>query len=87
MGLQGKVYLVGAGPGDRKLVTLRGMELIRAADVILYDRLVNPDLLQWAKPNAELIFCGKSPRKHTMKQEEINDMLVGKAKKASGSSV
>lgn len=53
---KGKVYLVGAGPGDPKLITVYGMECIQQADVILYDRLVNDELLKFAKEDAELIF-------------------------------
>lgn len=77
---QGKVYIVGAGPGDPKLITVYGLECIQQADVILYDRLVNKALLQHAKPDAELIFCGKEPGKHHLIQEEIHTLLVAKAK-------
>lgn len=76
----GKVYLVGAGPGDPKLITVRGLECIKEADVIIYDRLANPELLEHAKDKAEKIFCGKFPKKHTLRQEEINELLVQKAK-------
>jgi uroporphyrin-III C-methyltransferase len=75
----GKVYLVGAGPGDPKLITLRGLECIQQADVIIYDRLANPELLHYAKPEVELIYCGKLPDHHTLRQEEINQLLVTKA--------
>lgn len=75
----GLVYLVGAGPGDPKLITLRGLECIKKADVIVYDRLSSPRLLSFAKPGAELIYAGKSPVRHTLKQEEINQVLVEKA--------
>jgi len=77
----GKVYLVGAGPGDPELITVKGLRCIEQADVILYDRLVNPELLQYAKPKAELIFCGKLPHHHAMKQELINQTLVKHAKR------
>ena len=60
---KGRVYLVGAGPGDPKLITVYGMECIQKADVILYDRLVSEELLKYAKDDAELIFCGKHARK------------------------
>ncbi|MBM7563793.1 uroporphyrinogen-III C-methyltransferase [Paenibacillus sacheonensis] len=73
---KGKVYLVGAGPGDPKLITLRGMECIRACDVIVYDRLASPRLLRYLKPEAEKIYVGKLPDRHTMKQEDINQLLV-----------
>ena len=72
----GKVYLVGAGPGDPDLITVKGLRCIEQADVILYDRLVNPELLQHAKADAQLIYCGKLPHYHTMKQETINHFLV-----------
>jgi uroporphyrin-III C-methyltransferase len=72
----GKVYLVGAGPGDPKLITVRGVECIQEADVIAYDRLANPELLNYAKPNAELIYVGKLPGRHSLPQDEINRLLV-----------
>jgi uroporphyrin-III C-methyltransferase len=75
----GTVYLVGAGPGDIKLITVYGMECIKKADVIAYDRLINQELLQFAKEGAELIFVGKSPGRHALIQEEIHDLLVEKA--------
>lgn len=75
----GLVYLVGAGPGDPKLITLRGLECLKKADVVVYDRLSSPRLLSFAKPDAELIYAGKSPVRHTLKQEEINQVLVEKA--------
>lgn len=72
----GKVYLVGAGPGDPRLITLRGVECLRAAEVVVYDRLASPDLLEHAPADAERIFVGKGPRQHTMSQDEINALLV-----------
>ncbi len=75
----GKVYLVGAGPGDPKLITVYGLECIQKADVIAYDRLVNPKLLEYASDTAELIYCGKSPGKHHLIQEEIHKLLVKKS--------
>lgn len=75
----GTVYLVGAGPGDPKLLTVYGLECIQKSDVIAYDRLVNPKLLEYAKDTAELIFCGKSPGKHHLIQDEIHMLLVDKA--------
>ncbi|WP_322907951.1 uroporphyrinogen-III C-methyltransferase [Paenibacillus campi] len=74
--MTGKVYLVGAGPGALKLITLRGWECIARADAIVYDRLASPRLLKQAKPGAEKIYVGKLPDRHTMKQEEINQLLV-----------
>ncbi len=73
---KGKVYLVGAGPGDPKLITVRGLEAIQKADVIVYDRLASPRLLKHRKQGARLIFVGKLPDKHMLKQEEINQLLV-----------
>ncbi|KMY50207.1 uroporphyrinogen-III C-methyltransferase [Peribacillus loiseleuriae] len=77
----GKVYLVGAGPGDPDLITVKGLRCLKEADVILYDRLVNPELLQYAKDGAQLVYCGKLPHYHTMKQETINHFIVKYAKK------
>jgi uroporphyrin-III C-methyltransferase len=76
---KGKVYLVGAGPGDPKLITVYGKECIEKADVILYDRLVNKQLLEYAHKNTELIFCGKQPGKHELIQEQIHELLISKA--------
>lgn len=76
---QGKVFLVGAGPGDPKLITVKGMECLQEADVIAYDRLVNKELLSYSKQGAELIFCGKLPGRHALIQEQINQLLVEKA--------
>jgi len=75
----GKVYLVGAGPGDPKLITLKGYESIKKADVIVYDRLAHPSLLNHAREDAEKIYVGKLPDRHTLQQEEINLLLVHKA--------
>jgi len=75
----GKVYLIGAGPGDVKLITLKGLECINKADVIVYDRLANPRLLYHKKPKAQLIYVGKSPDRHTLNQDEINKILVREA--------
>ncbi len=75
-----KVYIVGAGPGDVELITLKGLRAIKEADVILYDRLLNEELLTYAKPGADLVFCGKLPNRHAMIQEHINESLVRYAK-------
>ncbi|WP_431800849.1 uroporphyrinogen-III C-methyltransferase [Halobacillus andaensis] len=75
-----KVYLVGAGPGDPELITLKAQKCIQEADVILYDRLVNKALLEHAKPDVDLVFCGKHPQFHIVKQETINHLLVKYAK-------
>jgi uroporphyrin-III C-methyltransferase len=76
----GKVYLVGAGPGDPELITLKGVRCIQEADVILYDRLISKELLNYAKAGADLIYCGKLPNYHTLKQETINRFLVKHAR-------
>ncbi|WP_110927950.1 uroporphyrinogen-III C-methyltransferase [Bacillus massiliglaciei] len=76
-----KVYIVGAGPGDPDLITVKGMKCIQEADVILYDRLVNKELLNYAKAGVELINCGKLPDFHLLQQETINRLLVKYAKK------
>ena len=76
----GKVYLVGAGPGDLGLVTLRAKECIEQADVIVYDHLANPEMLGWAREDAEVIYAGKEAGKHALKQDEINALLIEKAR-------
>ena len=75
----GKVYLVGAGPGDPGLITVRARQLIETADVIVYDYLANERLLDWARPEAERIFVGKSPGRHSKPQEEIEAILIEQA--------
>jgi len=81
----GKVYLVGAGPGDEGLITLRAVELLRTAQCVIYDRLVNPALLRYAPADAELIDVGKHPGrpaaagKHSVKQAQINELLINRA--------
>ncbi len=74
------VSLVGAGPGDPGLITVRGREVLEKADVVVYDNLVNPHLLRQARPEAELIYVGKQAGRHTMTQEAINELLVGLAR-------
>jgi uroporphyrinogen III methyltransferase / synthase len=76
----GKVYLVGAGPGDVKLITLRGLELIQKADVIIYDFLVNKELLAFARSDTEIIYVGKQASKHELPQKDINTLIASKAK-------
>jgi len=75
----GIVYLVGAGPGDPGLITLKALELIRSADVIVYDYLAGSSFIAEARPDAELIYVGKKGRDHTLEQEDINQLLVRKA--------
>ncbi|MFC0212625.1 uroporphyrinogen-III C-methyltransferase [Paenibacillus chartarius] len=73
---KGKVYLIGAGPGDPKLITVRGLEAIKKADVIVYDRLATPRLLLHRREGAKLVYVGKTKDKHMMKQEDINRLLA-----------
>lgn len=77
---QGFVYLVGAGPGDYGLISIKAIECIKKADTIVYDRLADDRLLDHARPNVELIYVGKASSDHTMRQEDINQLLVDKAK-------
>src|SRR5258706_1771812 len=77
---KGMVFLVGAGPGDAGLLTLRGAELLAGADVVVYDALVNSDLLKLAPAGAEIIFGGKRSGKSTMPQDELNRLLISKAR-------
>ncbi len=72
----GKVYLVGAGPGDPDLITRKALRCLRMADVVLYDRLASPLLLEETRAGAVRVFVGKMPRLHAMEQEDINRMLV-----------
>lgn len=80
MNLNGMVYLVGAGPGDAGLLTLRGAELLRRADVVVYDALVNSELLQLAPKSAEVIYGGKRAKERAISQVELNAILISKAK-------
>jgi uroporphyrinogen III methyltransferase/synthase len=77
---KGIVYLVGAGPGDAGLLTVRGAELLARAGVVVYDALVNKELLRLAPPEAELIFAGKRSSDHAIPQEQLNQLLVDKAR-------
>src|SRR5687768_14513194 len=77
--MTGKVYLVGAGPGDPGLMTVKGLELVRRADVIAFDRLIPLGILDEARPDAERVDVGKLPQKHRLSQDEINVMLVERA--------
>ncbi|GAB6098513.1 uroporphyrinogen-III C-methyltransferase [Halanaerocella petrolearia] len=77
--MAGKVYLVGAGPGDQALITIKGQAAIREADVVLYDRLANDNLLKEAREEAELFYVGKKSNHHYRTQEEINQLLIDKA--------
>ncbi|PIE60880.1 MAG: uroporphyrinogen-III C-methyltransferase [Desulfobacterales bacterium] len=76
----GKVYLIGAGPGDPGLLTIKAKECIETADVVVYDYLASPYLLEYAHKNAEIIYVGKKGGDHTLTQDKINRLLVDKAK-------
>ena len=76
----GMVYLVGAGPGDPDLVTLKAIKALGKADVVVYDRLSNPELLSYAPDSAEHIYVGKKPGKPSAKQDQINAILISKAR-------
>ncbi|WP_217175613.1 uroporphyrinogen-III C-methyltransferase [Coraliomargarita akajimensis] len=81
MSEKGKVYLIGAGPGDPGLVTVRARQLIETADCIVYDYLANPKLMDWARPEAERIYVGKRSGLHSIPQDEIEEILVDRANK------
>ena len=78
--MAGMVYLVGAGPGDYRLISIKAVDCLKMADVVVYDRLADDRILRWAPENAEYIYVGKASSNHTMKQEDINQLLVDKAK-------
>src|SRR5258708_37146618 len=78
--MPGMVYLIGAGPGDPGLITVKGLQALRSADVIIYDRLAPAELLAEAKPGAELIDAGKRADNHTLSQREVNPRLIEKAR-------
>ena len=77
---QGKVYLVGAGPGDPGLMTVKGLDCLRHGDVVIYDRLVDESILNEARPDAEKIYVGKASNHHTLEQEKMNHLLIQKAR-------
>jgi uroporphyrinogen III methyltransferase/synthase len=77
---KGKVYLVGAGPGDPGLLTLKATECLARADVVVYDYLANQAFLNYADDHTELIYVGKTGGSHTMSQQEINRLMVDKAR-------
>jgi uroporphyrinogen III methyltransferase/synthase len=76
----GKVYLVGAGPGDPGLITVKGLACLKQADVVVYDRLVDETILNEAHPEAEKIYVGKADRLHILDQDSINQLLLEKAR-------
>jgi uroporphyrinogen III methyltransferase/synthase len=77
---KGKVYIIGAGPGDAGLITLKAIDCLREADVVIYDYLVSKDLLKYARADARFIYAGKQGGAHTLSQWQINDLLVKEAK-------
>src|SRR5699024_12822212 len=79
---QGIVYLVGAGPGDPELITVKGANILNEADVIVYDRLANPELFSMASGDSEHIYVGKRPDKPSVQQSQINHILIPKAREA-----
>ena len=76
----GKVFLVGAGPGDPGLMTVKGLDFLRMADVVIYDRLIDGSILKEVRPEAEKIYVGKEASFHTLDQESINALLLNKAR-------
>jgi len=76
----GKVYLVGAGPGDPELLTVKAARVLSEADVVLYDRLICEEILSLTKPDCKLIYVGKESGRHTLPQQEINRLLLLYAK-------
>jgi uroporphyrin-III C-methyltransferase len=77
----GKVYLTGAGPGDMELLTLKALRVIKEADVIIYDRLANPQILKEAKDGCEFVYVGKEDGRHIMPQDDINETIYQNALK------
>jgi siroheme synthase len=75
----GKIYLIGAGPGDPGLFTIKGKMLLEQGEVVIYDRLVGEEILSYASPEAELIYVGKESGRHALTQDEINLLMVRKA--------
>ena len=80
MNKHGIVYLVGAGPGDPGLFTVKGVECLQQAEVVVFDRLANPELIKYVPREAEKIYVGKASSAHTLSQEGINQLLVDKAR-------
>ena len=77
----GNVYLTGAGPGDIELLTLKALRVIKEADVVIYDRLANPDILKEAKDGCEFVYVGKEDGRHIMPQDDINEVIYQNALK------
>ena len=85
--MSGKIYLIGAGPGDSGLLTLRGKAILERADVVVYDRLVSPAILGMCNPDAKMVNVGKMPTHHKVKQSEINKLLVQFAVEMPGATI
>lgn len=83
---KGTVYLVGAGPGDQGLISAKGLAYLEQAEVVLYDRLVNPLLLEKTKFDAELVYAGKLPQRHFLRQEAIHDEWCAMLRQVNRSS-
>ena len=79
-GMNGRVYLIGAGPGDYRLLTLKACDCLKMADTVVYDRLADERILQYAPKEAEFIYVGKASSQHTMTQDKICQLLVDLAK-------
>src|SRR5579864_2147248 len=75
----GKVYLVGAGPGDPGLLTIKGKQILESADCVIHDFLVNQDLLQWARPDAERLSVGRRGQTDRLRQDEITQLIITRA--------
>ena len=78
---KGKVYLVGAGPGDPGLITVKGIDCLKKADVVIYDHLIEKRLLEAVPASAKKLYVGKSAQSHSLEQETINQLLVDEAKR------
>ncbi|MFP2933089.1 uroporphyrinogen-III C-methyltransferase [Pyxidicoccus sp. 3LG] len=78
--VEGRVYLVGAGPGDPELLTLRAARLLREADTVVHDRLIHPGVLEHARPHARIIYVGKAGRGESTQQADINKVLIAQAR-------
>jgi len=81
LGIQAKIYLVGAGPGDPDLLTVKALRLIQAADTVVYDRLVSREILNLIPDTVSRVYVGKATNRHTLSQEQINELLVNLARK------
>ncbi len=77
---KGKVYIVGAGPGDKELITIKAVNILKRADIVFYDRLVNKEILEYVNENAKLVFVGKKDKKHLIPQDKINRLLLDAVK-------